>query len=162
MVRDMNMTKFKEMQEADSSLQTMWLIAKKNDSNYCISNELLYERRSKVDDPGLYLLAEKLRDEVLYLAHDRLISVHMGISITISRIRQHFSFPGLEEAARKYVLSCTQGQKVAMINLKDRSPLIPIPIASEPKQECVMYFSGPFEPASSSGKYIFILVDAAT
>ena len=51
---------------------------KRNDSRYRISNDLLYERSRKVDDPGLLLLPEKLRDEVLYLAHDRLISGHLG------------------------------------------------------------------------------------
>ena len=108
-------------------------------------------------------MPEKLRHEVLYLAHDRLSSGHMGISKTISRIRQHFIFPGLEQAARKYVLSCTQRQKVARSNLKDRAPLVPIPFVSEPMQEWVMDFAGPFEPTSSSGKkYILILVDAAT
>ena len=129
---------------------------------HVIASAMFYRSR-KVDDPGLLLLPEKLRDEVLYLAHDRLISGHMGISKIISRIRQHFTFPGLEQAVRKYVLSCTQCQKVARINLKDRAPLVDIPIVSEPIQECVTDFAGPFEPASSSGKkYVLILVDAAT
>ena len=88
-------------------------------------------------------MTEKLTDEVLYLAHDRLISSHMGISKTISRIRQHFSFPDLEQAVRKYVLSCSQCQKVAKINLKDRAPLVTIPIVSEPVPEWVMDFAGP-------------------
>ena len=108
-------------------------------------------------------MPEKLRDEVLYLAHDRLISGHMGISKTIIRIRQHFSFPSLEQAVQKYVLSFTQCKVVARINLNDRAPLVPIPIVSEPLQEWVMNFAGPFEPAFSSGKkYILIVVDAAT
>ena len=68
----------------------------------------------------------------------------------------------MEQAVRKYALSCTLCQKVARINLKDRAPLVPIPIVSEPMQEWVMDFAGPFLPASSSGKkYILILVDAA-
>ena len=92
MLRNMDMTKFKEMQESDSSLPALWMNAKQNDSCDWISNYLLYERSSKVDDPGLLLLSEKLRDEVLYLALDRLTSGHMGISKTISRIRQHFGF----------------------------------------------------------------------
>ena len=47
--------------------------------------------------------------------------------------------------------------------MKDRPPLVPIPIVSEPMQEWVIDFAGPFEPAFSSGKkYILILVDAAT
>ena len=106
------MTKFKEMQESDSSLHALWMKAKQNDSRYCIGNDLLYERSGKVDDPRLLFMTEKLRDEVLYLAHDHLISGHMGISKTNSRIRQHFSFPGLEQAVRKYVLSCTQCQRL--------------------------------------------------
>ena len=140
MLREMDMTKFKEMEEADSSLHALWMNAKQNDSRYCISNDLLYEKSRKVDDPGLLLLPEKLRDEVLYLAHNRLISGHMGISKTISRIRQHFSSPGLEQTVRKYVLSCTQYQKVARINLNDREPLVPSPIVSEPMQKWVMNF----------------------
>ena len=61
------------------------------------------------------------------------------------------------------MLSCPQCQKVKRINLKDWEPLAPIPIVTEPMQEWVMDFAGPFEPASSSGKkYILILIDAAT
>ena len=54
MLRDMDMTKFKEMQESYSSLHALWMKAKQNDSRYCISNYLLYERISKIDDPGYY------------------------------------------------------------------------------------------------------------
>ena len=95
-------------------------------------------------------------------AHDHLISGHLGISKTSTAA---FQFPGLEQAVRKYVLSCSQCQKMARINLKDRAPLVPIPIVSEPMQEqdWVMDFAGPFDPPSSFGKkYILILVDAAT
>ena len=45
MLRDMDMTKFKEMQESDSSLHALWLKVKQNDSRYCISNDLLDERK---------------------------------------------------------------------------------------------------------------------
>ena len=73
------MVKFKQPQESAGSLQIIWSKAEQNDSRYCISNELLYERSSIVEDPGLLFLPEKLRDEVLYLAHDRHISGHMVI-----------------------------------------------------------------------------------
>ena len=81
--------------------------AKQNNSGYCISNDLLYERSSKVDEPGLLVLSEKLIDDILYFAHDRLMAGHLGITKTASRIRQHFIFPGLEQAVRKYILSFT-------------------------------------------------------
>ena len=69
------------MQESDSTLQALWMNVKQNDSRYCISNDLLYKKRSStVYDPGLLLLPEKWRDEVLYLAHDSVISGHMWIS----------------------------------------------------------------------------------
>ena len=70
----------------------MWMKAKQNDSRYCISDDLLYECSRKVGDTGLLLLPEKLRDEVLYLAHDRLSSGHMGYQKRISRTRQHLAF----------------------------------------------------------------------
>ena len=47
-LREMNMTKFKEIQESDSSLNALWLKAKQNDSCYFISNDLLYGRSRKV------------------------------------------------------------------------------------------------------------------
>ena len=37
--------------------------AKQSDSRYCISNDLLNETSSVVDDPGLLVLPENLRDE---------------------------------------------------------------------------------------------------
>ena len=40
MLREMDMTKFKEIQESDSSFHALWLKAKQNDSRYCISNVL--------------------------------------------------------------------------------------------------------------------------
>ena len=64
----------------DGSLQTMWSNAKQNESRYCINNGLLYEKSRKVDDRGLLLLSENLRDEVLYLVHNRLMAGHLGIS----------------------------------------------------------------------------------
>ena len=51
-LRDIDMTKFKEMQESDSSLHALWMKAKQNDSRYCITNDLLDKRSSIVDDPG--------------------------------------------------------------------------------------------------------------
>ena len=59
------------------------------------------------------------------------------------------------------MLSCPQCQKVARITLKDRAPLVSIPIVSEPMQEWVMNFDGPFDLPSRSGKkYVLIRVDA--
>ena len=58
MLRDRDMTKLKEMQESTVSLQALWSKAKQNDSRYCISNDLLYERSSKVGEPGLLVLPE--------------------------------------------------------------------------------------------------------
>ena len=40
MLRDMDMTKFKEIEEPDVSLQALFSKAKQNDSRYCISNDL--------------------------------------------------------------------------------------------------------------------------
>ena len=65
MLRDMDMTKLKVMQELDSYLHTLRMKAKQNDARYCISNDLLCGRNRKVDNPGLLLLHEKLRDEDL-------------------------------------------------------------------------------------------------
>ena len=63
MLRYMDMTKFKEIQESDSFVHALWLKTKQNDLRYCISNDLLDERSSVVDDPGLLVLPENLRDE---------------------------------------------------------------------------------------------------
>ena len=65
MLRDMDMTKFKEMQELDSSLHALLMNTKWNNSRYCISNDLPCERRRNLDNPGLLLLPEKLRDKDL-------------------------------------------------------------------------------------------------
>ena len=65
------------MLQSVGSLQALWLKVKQNNYRYRISNDFLYERSSKVDDPGLLVLPEKLRDEVLYLAHVHLMAGHL-------------------------------------------------------------------------------------
>lgn len=53
------------------------------------------------------------------------------------------------------MLSCRQYQKVSRVNLKDRAPLVPIPIVSESMQEWVMDFTGPFDSHQSPENCIF-------
>ena len=51
------------MQELESSLHALWMKAKQNVSRYFISNDLLDQRSSVVDDPRLLAVPENLRDE---------------------------------------------------------------------------------------------------
>ena len=81
----MDMTKFKEMQKSDVSLHAMWLKAKQKAKRNDSSAMIYFMRSSKVDEPGLLVLPEKLRDEVLYLVHDRLMAGHLGIIKTASQ-----------------------------------------------------------------------------
>ena len=60
MLKGIDVIKFQDMQESGGSLKALWLRAKQNDARCCISNDLLYEGSSKVDDLGLFVLSEKL------------------------------------------------------------------------------------------------------
>ena len=91
MLKGIDMIKFKEIQQSNGSLQALFLKAKQNDSRYCISNDLLYERESEawvnvviveeegdVEEVELPLVGDVERDSGEFIVGERLTRQQRG------------------------------------------------------------------------------------
>ena len=104
-----------------------------------------------------------LRDKVLKMAHDCIMSGHQGIKRTYERVTAHFFWPGVHGDVVRYCKSCDICQrtiakgKVAKV-LLDKMPLIETPF-----QRVAIDLVGPIAARTDSGyRYILTMVDYAT
>ncbi len=82
--------------------------AKKIHTAYFRDNDLLMRKFcSKVEDLDWNVVVPlKYRSQVLCLAHEHLLSGHLGVSKTYHRILQHFFWPGLKRDVTKFCRTC--------------------------------------------------------
>ncbi len=87
--------------------------AKKSDTAYFMDDGLLMRRWcSKVEEDldwnVIYqvVVPSKYRSYVLCLAHEHLLSAHLGVTKTYHRILQHFFWPGLKRDVAKFCRTC--------------------------------------------------------
>lgn len=109
------------------------------------------------------VVPQRLRGQVLTLAHETLMSGHQGIKRTIDRVLQSFYWPGVQEAVRRYVRSCDTCQRTYPKSQVGKAPLGRMPLIDTPFERVAVDIIGPLKPISHMGnRYILTLVDFAT
>ncbi|XP_075733426.1 uncharacterized protein LOC142775667 [Rhipicephalus microplus] len=109
------------------------------------------------------VVPQRLRSQVLTLAHETLMSGHQGIKRTIDRVLQSFYWPGVQEAVRRYVRSCDACQRTYPKSRVGKAPLGRMPLIDTPFERVAVDIIGPLKPISHMGnRYILTLVDFAT
>ncbi|RWS00536.1 Retrovirus-related Pol polyprotein from transposon 17.6-like protein, partial [Dinothrombium tinctorium] len=78
--------------------------------NYILINDVLYYQGPGLNPKLKFCVPEGLISEVLYACHDDPMSGHLEIKKTLSRIKERFYWPGMEESVHKYVKSCMECQ----------------------------------------------------
>ncbi|KAI2644687.1 Transposon Tf2-9 polyprotein [Labeo rohita] len=79
------------------------------------------------------VLPSGYRHQVLKLAHENVLSGHVGITKTYNRIVKYFFWPGLKSAVSRFCRSCHTCQLAGKPNQKiPPAPLCPIPVVSDP------------------------------
>lgn len=160
-----------EMQKQDKTLQSLWqkLDEPTSDDRGTTSFEqkrnLLYRRRrSHGGQCTLQMVVpEKLREMVLKLGHDCIMSGHQGIKKTYDRVAAHFFWPGLHGDVTRYCRSCDICQRTVAKGRVAKVPLGSMPLIETPFQRVAVDLVGPIAPATDRGnRYILTLVDYAT
>lgn len=109
------------------------------------------------------VVPQRLRGQVLTLAHESLMSGHQGIKRTIDRVLESFYWPGVQEAIRKYVLSCDTCQRTYPKSKVGKAALVRKPLIDTQFERVAVDMIGPLKPMSNKGnRYILTLVDFAT
>ena len=100
-----------QQQKADQTLKKYWKLAENPVENgkaqFFVKNEILYRKYVGKHDEEESLIQlvvpESLREKVVSLAHDTLLSGHRGYTKTLNRVLQEFYWPGINNFVLRYV-----------------------------------------------------------
>lgn len=103
------------------------------------------------------------RNQVLSLAHDHVLSGHLGIKKTYHRVLRYFFWPGLKSDVVAFCRSCHSCQIAGKPNQTIRAaPLKSIPVMGEPFEHVIVDCVGPLPKTKSGHQYILTMMCAAT
>jgi len=163
----------KAMQKGDKTLQILWQKVETGETktddestvSFKVKRGLLYRRRQEHGGTShsQLVVPEPLRETVLRLGHDNIMSGHLGIKKTYDRILSHFFWPGLHGDASRYCKSCDICQRTVVKGKVMKVPLGNMPLIETPFQRVAVDLVGPIAPCTDrGGRYILTLVDYAT
>ena len=163
-------------QMSDDTLSNLTLKAKtgeviknKNGSliKYFTENGL-YNRQytSSGENPNVckqLLVFQNLRNDVLHIAHDGIMSGHFGIRKTTNKVLSDFYWPSLRKDVRLYCRSCDVCQKTIPKGRISKLPLGKMPLIDTPFSRVAIDLIGPIHPPTEDGhRFILTVVDYAT
>ena len=97
------------------------------------------------------------------LAHDSLMTGHLGSSRTAYKVMSEFYWSGVQADVRRYCRSCDICQRTTPKGRTTKVPLGEMPLIDVPFQRVAADLVGPIQPATDRGnRYILTLVDFAT
>lgn len=109
------------------------------------------------------VVPESYRERVMKLAHESIMSGHMGTQRTLDRILTSFYWPGITSDVKRFCQSCDICQKTVPKGRIGRVPLQKMPLIDEPFKRVAVDLIGPLHPITDRGnRYILTLVDYAT
>ena len=105
----------------------------------------------------------ELRKEVLRIAHDGIMSGHLGVRKTTDRVLNEFYWPTVRKDVKMYCRTCDVCQKTVSKGKVSQLPLGKMPIIDTPFSRIAIDLVGPIFPATESGnRFILTVVDYAT
>ena len=171
---DVNKNSMGSYQQADLSLRKYFDLAKEGEimdlskaqsARFDISKGILYRYHSSGTEvvTKQLMVPCPLRNKVISLGHDWIMSGHLGIARTCERIRTNFYWPGLQGDVARYCKSCDVCQRsVPKVRVR-KAPLQKMPIIGTPFQKLSMDLIGPISSVSERGnRFVLTVVDYAT
>jgi len=135
-------------QQADGMLDPCWHMVSQN------------KGRMFVEDCILYHYDEVCGHQVMRLAHEAVVSGHLGNQKTSEHIRLNFFWPNMKRDILSYTSSCQPCQLKARAKRTDKVPITPIVRPTVPFVVCHADIIGPIEPSSAKGhKWALCIID---
>lgn len=130
---------------------------------YFWENDLLMRKWENGDSVHQVVIPIGYRSQILMLAHDHVLSGHLGIRKTYERILRYFFWPGLKSDVSAYCRSCHSCQLAGKPNqIIPPAPLRPIPVINEPFDRILIDCVGPLPKSKAGHQYILTIMCAAT
>ena len=103
------------------------------------------------------------REKVLTLAHETLLTEHLGIKKTLDRVVSEFFWPGVCGDVARFCKSCDICQRTIQKGRVTKVPLGKMPLIDTPFKRVAVDIVGPIEPRSDKkSRYILTMIDYAT
>ncbi|CAG2201844.1 Retrovirus-related Pol polyprotein from transposon 17.6,Retrovirus-related Pol polyprotein from transposon opus,Retrovirus-related Pol polyprotein from transposon 297,Retrovirus-related Pol polyprotein from transposon gypsy [Mytilus edulis] len=103
------------------------------------------------------------RETVTRVAHESIMSGHMGTQRTLDRVLSAFYWPGVSADVKRFCQSCDICQRTVPKGKIGKVPLQSMPLIDEPFKRVAVDLIGPLFPRTDRGnRYILTLVDYAT
>ena len=125
---------------------------------------LLYRQFTKGNKVTLQLVVPVgFREKVLRLAHETLLTGHLGIKKTLDRVVSEFFWPGVCGDVARFCKSCDICQRTIQKGRVTKVPLGKMPLIDTPFKRVAVDIVGPIEPRSDKkSRYILTMIDYAT
>ncbi|KAJ1095977.1 hypothetical protein NDU88_001126 [Pleurodeles waltl] len=98
---------------------------------------------------------EGVRNKILNLAHEG----HLGRSLTKSRLRAIYWWPGLDREAETIVKDCMSCARNDKSKVVAKAPLSPVVIPEKTWMKLGLDFMGPFNLLPANERYVMLMVD---
>jgi hypothetical protein len=109
------------------------------------------------------VVPRRFRSKVLSLAHESIMTGHLGVSRTTKKVLAEFFWPGVQADIRRFCRSCDICQRTTPKGRTTKVPLGHMPIIEVPFRRVAVDLMGPIQPATSKGnRYILTIVNYAT
>jgi hypothetical protein len=125
---------------------------------FTIQDGVVYKKHG---DELLLAIPVCKRKDLLYSAHESLMSLHPGVTKTMLRLRDKYWFPGMQREVEKHIAECGSCQSRKNPKLPIRVPL-KNQMAEFPFQVLSVDFQGPFVESESGMKHILVWTDHFT
>ena len=132
---------------------------------YVVKDQLLYRKHRPVLDRGSNVMDQivvpsEMRKQLMSVAHENLMSGHLGIRKTYEKLHNLFYWPSMRKDVKVFVNSCHQCQLSGKPNKPiPKAPLINIPSVGEPFEEVVIDLVGPLPRSKRGNQYILSIMD---
>ena len=125
---------------------------------------LLYRQFTKGNRVKLQLVVpEGFRKKVLRVAHETLLTEHLGIKKTLDRVVSELFWPGVCGDVARFCKSCDICQRTIPKGRATKVPLGKLPLIDTPCKRVSVQLVGPIEPRSDKkSRYILTMIDYAT
>ena len=132
---------------------------------------MLYRQFTKGNKVTLQLvIPEGFREKVLILAHETLLTEHLGIKKKkkkkkkkVDRVVSEFFWPGVCGDVARFCKSCDICQRTVRKGRVTKVPLGKLPLIDTPFKRVSVQLVGPIEPRSDKkSRYILTMIDYAT
>lgn len=151
-------------QRVESGVVTVSRGLKRGETKFIRKKDLLYRQFTKGNKVTLQLvIPEGFLEKVLRLAHEALMSGHLGIKKTMDRVLAEFFWPGVCVDVSRFCKSCDICQRTIQKGGNTKVPLGKLPLIDTPFKRVAVDIVVPIEPRSDrKSRYILTMIDYAT